>query len=341
MKREYAHLLNVAGNNADYYRSCEEHKAAVASAKVHAAQVEEAQASARQALWRERELEDMRVTAIRESEMSVDLSNLANVLGRWRTGCPTRRETIESSYAQTLDAHEREDRPIDFHALPFEGWVMFLPAFLDLKVGGSHPRYDFVRSNPPAGEFVFISHRGPADPVRWQPMLPLINRYLGDTWKVDVLDGTSIVLSRRPELPALIHFTPSLLRKGEVLFGFDQLTGHPYYVPLARLTHVLVGGQSGVGKSVLLNQCLRSLLFNLDLIDELVLVDLKGGVELSRYKALSPKIRFIKTYDELPALAEDLVATMYQRLDTLEQNGELQVKTGFRIVIIDEFAAIQ
>ena len=171
MKREYAHLLNVAGNNADYYRSCEEHKAAVASAKVHAAQVEEAQASARQALWRERELEDMRVTAIRESEMSVDLSNLANVLGRWRTGCPTRRETIESSYAQTLDAHEREDRPIDFHALPFEGWVMFLPAFLDLKVGGSHPRYDFVRSNPPAGEFVFISHRGPADPVRWQPML--------------------------------------------------------------------------------------------------------------------------------------------------------------------------
>jgi DNA segregation ATPase FtsK/SpoIIIE-like protein len=230
---------------------------------------------------------------------------------------------------------------LDFHCLPFEGKLLFLAAYLDLKVGGSYPRYDFERSNPVAGEYVFVSHHGPADPGRWQEDLPLVDRYLGGRWKVEPLDGTSLVLSKLPELPALIPFTQDLLRKGEVLLGFDQMTGAPYYVPLTKLTHVLVGGQSCVGKSVLLNQCLRSLLANLDVIDELVLVDLKGGVELSRYKALSPKIRFIKHYDELPELAERLVATMYERLDELEKRGELAVKSGFRIVIIDEFAAIQ
>jgi hypothetical protein len=276
-----------------------------------------------------------------DEAIGTDGVRLNGVMVRWKTGCPVRRELIADNYKSALTSHMEGYSKLDFHRLPFEGKLLFLAAYLDLKVGGSYPRYDFERSNPVAGEYVFVSHHGPADPGRWQDDLPLVDRYLGGRWKVEPLDGTSLVLSKLPELPALIPFTQDLLRKGEVLFGFDQMTGAPYHVPLTKLTHVLVGGQSGVGKSVLLNQCLRSLLANLDVIDELVLVDLKGGVELSRYKRLSPKIRFIKHYDELPELTENLVATMYQRLDDLEQRGELAVKSGFRIVIIDEFAAIQ
>jgi len=268
--------------------------------------------------------------------------HLKGVLARWKTGSQERRKLIAASYDRMIENHlDPVFSKIDFHTLPFEGRLMYLGVFLDHKVGGGFPRYDFERSNPIAGEYVYISHHGPADEERWREDLPLVDRYLGGRWNAETLDATSIVLSKRPELPAIIPFERKMLRKGEVLFGFDQLTAEPYYVPLTKLTHVLVGGQSGVGKSVLLNQCLRSLAYNLDLIDELVLVDLKGGVELSRYKHLSPKIRFIKHYDELPELAESLVATMYQRLDELEQRGELAVKSGFRIVIIDEFAAIQ
>ena len=296
----------------------------------------------RQRLEDELAKEAYRAEAIRQSEYALqDNAWFKDILGRWQTGCETRRKTITEIYGRTLTLHTDDVTRIDFHALPFEGRVLYLAAFLDQKVGGSYPRYDFARSNPAANEFVYVTHHGPADAERWTGVLPLINRYLEGTWTVETLDGTSLLLTKRPELPTLIPFRPDMLRKGAVLFGVDQLTAEPYYVPLDKLSHVLVGGQSGVGKSVLLNQCLRSLLFNLDLIDDLILVDLKGGVELSRYKDLSPKIRFVKTYDELPELAEGLVATMYERLAELECRGELSVKSGYRIVIIDEFAAIQ
>ena len=266
---------------------------------------------------------------------------LDGVLTRWKEGTELRSSAITKTYSEAMRAHEDGNRLIDFHALPFDGKVLFLAPFLDIKVGGAFPRYDFDRSNVPADEHVFISHHGAADVTPWVAALPLINRYLGGAWKIEPVDGTSVLVARMPALPAVIPFTIDLLRKGRVLFGYNQHTGYPYYVPLDKLTHILVGGQSGVGKSVLLNQCLRSLLFNLEKIEELVLIDLKGGVELSRYKHLSPKIRFIKAYDELPDLAESLVATMYERLDALEQSQQLSVTTGFRIVIIDEFAAIQ
>lgn len=339
MKKVYA---AEALRTADYYSDMYIGHRARARAKAEAQAKEDRLQAERDARIAELNRESARIDAIRNTEQpQPDYSHLDGVLARWKTGCALRRQFIHDHFIATLRNHESDERRIDFHSLPFEGKLIYLPAFLDIKVGGSIPRYDFARSNPASHEFVYVTHHGPADAARWRALLPLANRYLGDAWKVEPLDGTSLVLSKMPVLPNIIPFAHNLLRKGEVLFGFDQMTAAPYYVPLAKLTHVLVGGQSGVGKSVLLNQCLRSLLFNLDLIDELVLVDLKGGVELSRYKALSPKIRFIKSYDDLPELAENLVTTMYERLDDLEQRGELAVRNGFRIVIIDEFAAIQ
>lgn len=292
---------------------------------------------------REYEAEEIRKERMAAEEAYwVDYARIPGVWHRYETGDAKRRKLIADNCAWMLERHaEEEDGFIDFHNLPFEGRVLFLPVFLGLDVGGAFPHYDFDRSNPAACEFIYVHRRGPAEVERWQAKSALVDLYLDDKWTFERRDATSIVLRRKPKLGDVIPFSPALIRPGEVLFGVDQDTGQPYYVPLAKLTHVLVGGQSGVGKSVLLNQCLRSLLANLDLIDELILVDLKGGVELSRYKALSPKIRFVKSYDELPDLADGLVKLMYERLDGLERCGELAVRSGFRIVIIDEFAAIQ
>lgn len=335
-------FTDAALRHADYYSDMYLGHRARARAKAEAQAMQDRLQAERDASSAEQAAKYAAFEAIRSSEEPLrNNAHLEGVLKRWKSGCTVRRKMIEAHFIAALRDHESDEQRIDFHTLPFEGKLIYLPAFLDIKVGGGIPRYDFARSNPASHEFVYVTHHGPADAARWRALLPLANRYLGHAWKVEPLDGTSLVLSKMPVLPTIIPFAPSLLRKGEVLFGFDQMTAAPYYVPLAKLTHVLVGGQSGVGKSVLLNQCLRSMLFNLDLIDEMVLVDLKGGVELSRYKGLSPKIRFIKSYDDLPELAENLVTTMYERLDVLEQRGELAVRSGFRIVIIDEFAAIQ
>lgn len=282
-----------------------------------------------------------RRAAQREVDFVDDPAKLTNILVAFKVGDQTRQEQIRRSFDDLIECHLDGTQKIDFARLPFDGRLMFLPVYLGLLVGKDFPRFDFERSDTATGSYVYITHHGPADAAPWRESMTRINRYLGGAWKATELDGTSIKLWRLPDLPAVIPMQPEYLRKGDIFFGIDVATGQPYYVPLSRMTHTLVGGQSGAGKSVLLNQCLRSMLFNLDLIDELVLVDLKGGVELSRYSRLSPKIRFIKTYDELPALADDLVRSMYARLDGLEQAGELQVKSGFKVVVIDEFAAIQ
>ena len=283
-----------------------------------------------------------RLFAARRDEVNFlnDPAKLANVLTMFKRGDETHQNEIRTNFDWVLRRHLDEDSKIDFAGLPFDGKVMFLPAYLGLLVGKDYPRLDFERSDPAAKTFVYVTRHGPADARPWNESVARINRYLGGSWKATELDGTSIRLWRLPELPAVVPMSPDVFRRGEIFFGFDLATGEPYYVPLAKMTHTLVGGQSGVGKSVMLNQCLRSMLFNLDLIDELILVDLKR-VELSRYDGLSPKITVVRTYEELPALVDRVLHKMYQRLEELEKRGELSVKSGFTVLVIDEYASIE
>jgi len=287
------------------------------------------------------ELEEERKNAIyRELNFLDNPGKLADILTRYHSADQTQQDTIKEFYTRAVELHRDDRRKIDFAGLPFDGKVMFLPAYLGLLVGKDYPRFDFERSDPRSSTFVYVTRHGPADARPWNESLARINRYLGGSWKAIELDGTSIKLWCLPELPAVVPMSPDLFRRGEIFFGFDLATGQPYYVPLTKMTHTLVGGQSGVGKSVMLNQCLRSMLFNLDLIDELILVDLKR-VELGRYDGLSPKITVVRTYEELPALVERVLDKMYQRLEDLEKRGELSVKSGFTVLVIDEYASIE
>lgn len=292
---------------------------------------EAAKAAAEEARW---------AALIAEVDFIEDPARLDNILSRYKTGDMPRQVQTKEHFNRALSLHLEDRHKIDFAGLPFDGKVMFLPVYLGLLVGKDYPRFDFERSEPGSQTYVYVTRHGPADAASWNQSLSRINRYLGGSWKATELDGTSIKLWRLPELPAVVPLTPSLFRRGEIFFGFDLATGQPYYVPLAKMTHTLVGGQSGVGKSVMLNQCLRSMLFNLDLIDELILVDLKR-VELGRYDGLSPKITVVRTYEELPALVERVLANMYQRLEDLEKRRELSVKSGFIILVIDEYASIE
>lgn len=283
-----------------------------------------------------------RLVASRRAEVNFgsDPAKMNGVIAKFATGCADQQNEIRSNVDRLLRRHIEDDDKIDFAGLPFDGRVMFLPAYLGLMVGKDYPRFDFERADPKANTYVYVTRYGPADAKPWNDNLIRINRYLGGSWRATELDGTSIKIWRLPDLPDVIPMSDSLFRRGEIFFGIDMATGAPYYVPLTKMTHLLVGGQSGVGKSVMLNQCLRSMLFNLDLIDELILVDLKR-VELSRYDGLSPKITVVRTYEELPALVERVLAKMYRRLEELEKTNELTVKSGFTVLIIDEYASIE
>lgn len=318
-------------------KSAEARDRAIAERQAHA----DAERAREEAL--QRAVDDQeRLLAARRDEVNFlnDPAKLTNILTVFKQGDETRQNEIRTNFDWVLRRHLDEDSRIDFAGLPFDGKLMFLPAYLGLLVGKDYPRFDFERSDPSSKTFVYVTRHGPADARPWNESLARINRYLGGSWKAIELDGTSIKLWRLPELPAVVPMSPDLFRRGEIFFGFDLATGQPYYVPLTKMTHTLVGGQSGVGKSVMLNQCLRSMLFNLDLIDELILVDLKR-VELGRYDGLSPKITVVRTYEELPALVERVLNKMYERLEDLEKRGELSVKSGFTVLVIDEYASIE
>jgi hypothetical protein len=308
------------------------------------AAIEQAERDARAAqLARERaaELEEERKNAVyRDLNFLADPSKLANILTTYRRGDQEHQDRIREFYARTVELHLEDDCKIDFAGLPFDGKAMFLPVYLGLTVGKDYPRLDFQRSDPATRTFVYVTHHGPADARSWREHVTLINRYLGGRWQVEELDGTSIRLWSVPELASSIPFNRSYLRDGAIFMGFRIDDGQPYYWPFKDMTHTLVAGMNGKGKSVQLRQMMCSISHNLPIIDEAIIVDAKGGVEMMRFAAMSPKYRVIKDYDDLPDMIDGLVKTMNARFAEMLAVGAVKYPGRYIFLIIDEYAAI-
>jgi len=269
-----------------------------------------------------------------------DHGKFSGVFERWKTASEEHRNGIRDRLADLSVNHDASLNRVDFHALPDDGRLMCLPLYLGIKVGGRHPLLDFDSSDPDAGRLVYISRYGPADAGPWRERAQQIGRYLGGRWAVRELDGTRIELMRLPELPTIIPFERRYLRSGSVFCGIDMMTTSPIHIPLAKMTHMLVCGQTGSGKSVGLNQLQRSLLHNIDNIAEIAACDLKGGVDLARFAGLSPKIKFVDSYADMHELAERWVGIMKARFAEMRAKGETNTTSNYRILIVDEFSEI-
>lgn len=105
--------------------------------------------------------------------------------------------------------------------------------------------------------------------------------------------------------------------------------------------HVLIGGQTGAGKSVLLNSIIRSLLYKKEQTPlELVLIDPKG-VELYEFK--DKAIAYTSDYSGAVHLLNQLVIRMEKTYKFLQQENKKQLKdvdsknyTPYICVVIDE-----
>lgn len=287
------------------------------------------------------ELEEERKNAIyRDLNFLENPAKLADILTRYQSADQTQQDTIREFYTRAAEYHRDDRRKIDFAGLPFDGKAMFLPMYLGLTIGKDYPRLDFNRSVPAARTFVYVSHYGPADARAWREHITMVNRYLGGRWQVEELDGTSVKLWSVPELPSSIPFNRSYLRDGAIFMGFRIDDGQPYYWPIKDMTHTLVAGMNGKGKSVQLRQMMCSISHNLPIIDEAIIVDAKGGVEMMRFAAMSPKYRVIKDYDELPDMIDGLVKTMNARFAEMLDAGAVKYPGRYIFLIIDEYAAI-
>jgi ankyrin repeat protein/energy-coupling factor transporter ATP-binding protein EcfA2 len=149
-----------------------------------------------------------------------------------------------------------------------------------------------------------------------------------------------IKITEVKSLPAIIELdvVSEKLKKGEIYFGETTLGSR--YTKIEDTKHQIIVGQSGSGKSVLINGLLLSILYNLEDVDKLYLVDLKGGVELYRYEQLSNKIEVIYEKERLLELCLKLELEMHARNRWMKNNGKVKIDQLPIFLIFDEFAQV-
>lgn len=94
----------------------------------------------------------------------------------------------------------------------------------------------------------------------------------------------------------------------------------PRWVDLRSLPHLLIAGATGKGKSIFLHSIIASLLNLPPARLHFVFVDLKGGMELGRYKRVphTSRAHYVRTAKELPLLLTALQAEMERRAAAME-----------------------
>ncbi len=139
------------------------------------------------------------------------------------------------------------------------------------------------------------------------------------------------------KLPNYYEFEWSLmLQKGYIFLGIYEQEF--LYRDLSTLDHHLIVGESGSGKSNFMQLLSINFLFNKEQINKLYMVDLKGGVELKRYKSI-PFIEFVGNIQQLDRFL-DLI------LEDLDRTQKEMLATGVRklhkytILIFDEIGAV-
>lgn len=107
---------------------------------------------------------------------------------------------------------------------------------------------------------------------------------------------------------------------------------------LENATHLLIGGTTGSGKSVLLNGLLHTALALYAPGDvSFVLIDPKI-VELAPYKHLPHTLRYETEPEEVLALLRQVYTMMMERYERMERTGDKKYKGTKIIIVIDELA---
>lgn len=139
--------------------------------------------------------------------------------------------------------------------------------------------------------------------------------------------------------PKAVDFEPqAMVVAGKLLIGTSNAL-KKVWMDTETMPHMLIGGQSGFGKSVFLNQLLYGVLQNRQAFDKLVLVDLKGGVEFVEYLGLD-KVQVVWDMAGLRELMAEVGKILDDRLTSMRE-GRKRTWPGPRLlVVVDEYAQL-
>lgn len=229
-------------------------------------------------------------------------------------------------------------RQVDFHALTAEARPFLLAPFLKYIVNGTFPYLDTTASDPARGLLTYVVTSGAASAAELRQLLPTASAWLGDHWTLDAATATTFTLKRQTPLPAVIPFDPGCIRPGFLFLGLDVATHAPVYAPFADVSHMLITGTVGMGKSVAHASIALSLLASMNANDRVYAVD-PGGVAFHRYAGRDAKFTVHSKPEDLWTIAANLVAIMERREAELAPAGKEKLTSGYHWLVIDEFPA--
>lgn len=146
------------------------------------------------------------------------------------------------------------------------------------------------------------------------------------------------IAQRQPLWFSTLPFNANYNTDIKIPIGKD-LNNNVVSLDFGKIPHILIGGTTGSGKSVLINTIICSLYYNTPKeMFNLVLIDPKK-VELSKYKAFN-NVKFIEETNEAVFYLSQLVSIMEQRYAELERLGKKNGDNYFKpvFVIVDELA---
>lgn len=177
----------------------------------------------------------------------------------------------------------------------------------------------------------------------WEKQKDNIKQFLGwQSLEIRRYKNLFIKLSES-NLTQFFKFDMKKLKKGFIFFGRRKSGDgeEDYYLELKKLTHVIIGAESGSGKSVFVQNFLMNLFFNIENISKVFLIDYKK-MEFENYKQYeSENLEVCDDFRDSLKKVEEVKNIMYERIADKSniKNGEYQGK--FIFLIIDEANTIK
>lgn len=199
--------------------------------------------------------------------------------------------------------------------------------------------YDYIESCK-NGFIVIKNKSGLIDIERYEKDKEQIKHYLKiENIKIEKYGDNGIIIDTKDRLNLFDWNGEEFLKNDFVFFGMDSM-GEKIFIELNKMTHYFINGQSGSGKSVFITQILNGLIYNLNLIKNIFLIDFKGGLTFDKYKYVSKKIIVGDKVEQLKKIVDYVYNENKRRMKYLKGKGWEKLETDPIFLIFDEWSEV-
>lgn len=135
--------------------------------------------------------------------------------------------------------------------------------------------------------------------------------------------GTVDILYSHFEIAKLVE-ADNISSIGPNKFFVGQTRAKPIYSSLTETPHLLIGGQTGGGKSTFLRQLVTTLYFN-NQSYKFSMIDMKGGLEFQIFEGL-PRMTVYSTSEDAKTLFEEMDKMLTERMKILKHNNAKDIE---------------